>query len=92
LGICFAAAYYLVSYLFQEDVLTWRFFRSQLLIPFTVSDEVIIFGAMVILVVAINFVVLVVYGLLSVTGRRRPGTPSMHSTDPDLDDHKFDYR
>lgn len=92
LGICFVAAFYLVSYLFEQEVLTWGFFRGQLRIPYTVSDLAILIGAMVILVVAINFIVLVIYGLFSSTGRRRPGTPSMYSADPDPDDHKFDYR
>jgi hypothetical protein len=91
LGICFAAAYFLVNYLFQQGVFTWRFFRVQLRIPFDVSDLAIQIGVTVVLVVAINFVVLVIYGLFSSTGRRRPGTPSMYSAEPDPDDRKFDY-
>jgi hypothetical protein len=92
LAFCFVVAYFLVNYLFQEDVFTWRFFRTQLRIPYTVSDLAIQFGVMVVLVVAVNFVILVIYGLFSSTGRRRPGTPSMYSADPDPDEHKFDYR
>jgi len=92
LALCIAAAYYVVSYLFQNDVLTFGFFRRRLLVPFSISDQAIVIGLMVVIVVAINFIVLVAYGLLSPAGRRRPGTPSMYSQDPDPDDHKYDYR
>lgn len=92
LGICFVGAYYLVEYLFASELLTFGFFRGQLRIPFEISDTAIVIGLMVVIVVAINFIVLVIYGLFSPAGRRRPGTPSMYSADPDLDDHKFDYR
>ena len=92
LGLCFFVAYVVVSYLFDNDMLTFAFFRGPLYIPFSISDELIIIGVTVVIVVAINFLVLVTYGLLSPTGRRRPGTPSMYSEDPDPDDHKYDYR
>ncbi len=92
LGLCFAAAYYLVLYLFAVDFFTWGLFRGQLRIPYTISDTIVQIGVTVVLVVAINFVVLIIYGLFSSAGRRRPGTPSMYSADPDPDDHKFDYR
>ena len=92
LGLCFVAAYYLVNYLFEAGVLTLRFFRIQLRIPYTVSDMAIQIGVLVIVVVAINFIVLVLYGLFSSTGRRRPGTPSMYSAEPDPDDQKYNYR
>jgi hypothetical protein len=92
LGLCFVAAYYLVNYLFEIEVFTWGLFRLQLRIPYSVSDLAIQIGAMVVVVVAINFVVLVIFGLFSATGRRRPGTPSLYSAEPDPDDRKYDYR
>jgi len=92
LGLCFVGAYYLVGYLFENEILRFGFFRGQLRIPYEVSDTAIVIGVMVLIVVAINFLVLVVYGLFSSTGRRRPGTPSLYSSDPDPEDHKFDYR
>ena len=92
LAICIGVAFWLVSYLFDNELLEMGFFRRRLLIPYDISDTIIVIGLVVVLVVAVNFVVLVIYGLLSPTGRRRPGTPSMYSADPDPDDHKFDYR
>lgn len=90
--LCFAGAYVLVTYLFDSEVITKHFIRVQLRIPYDVPDKAIVIALMIVLVVAINFVVLVVYSFFSAAGRRRPGTPSMYSADPDLDDHKYDYR
>ena len=92
LALCIALAFWFVSYLFDNELLNMSFFRNRLLIPFSISDTFIVIGLVVVLVVAINFVVLVIYGLFSPTGRRRPGTPSMYSADPEPDDHKYDYR
>lgn len=92
LGLCFVAAYYLTTFLFENELLTFRFFRVQLRIPFEISDTAIMIGLMVVIVVIINFFVLVIYGLFSSTGRRRPGTPSMYSAEPDPDDRTYDYR
>jgi hypothetical protein len=92
LGLCFVGAYFLLDYLFENEILRMSFFRGTLRIPFEISDGWVIFGSMVVIVVAINFLVLLVVGFFLPAGRRRPGTPSMYSDDPDLDDHKYDYR
>lgn len=92
LAFCFAAAYLFILWLVNESILRLGFFYNQLYIPRTVSEEIIILGAVVIVVVAINFFVIIGFALASSGGRRRPGTPSMYSSDPDPDDRKFDYR
>lgn len=92
LGICIVGTYYLVQYLFENEWLTMGFFRGRLFIPHEISDTAIIIGLVVVIVVIINFFVLLLYGLFSPTGRRRPGQPSMYSADPDPDDHKYNYR
>ena len=92
MALCILAAYYLANYLFENEILKMSFFRGPLRIPYSISDTVIVIGFMLVIVIAINFLFLVVYGLFSSAGRRRPGTPSMYSADPDPDDHKFDYR
>lgn len=91
LAICCVLAFLFMNWLFENDVLTMGFFRGQLRIPYSIEDTWIVLGLVVVLVVAINFLVLVIYGLFSSIGRRRPGTPSMYSSDPDPDDHKYDY-
>jgi ABC-type sugar transport system permease subunit len=91
LVICFAVAYILVAWMFNNDVMSFRFFRRTLLIPYTISDTIIIIGFTIVIVVAINFIILVLYGLLSPIGRRRPGTASMYSADPDPEDQRYDY-
>ncbi|UCG24764.1 MAG: hypothetical protein JSW55_01845 [Chloroflexota bacterium] len=92
LAICFALAFLIMSYLFDNDLLSYNFFYSRLFIPSEVSETALLIASMVVIVIIINFFVLLGYGLASPAGRRRPGTPSMHSGEPDPDDQNFDYR
>ena len=92
IAICFGLAYLIVNYLFDNDIVSYRFFYTRLFIPYDVAETVILIGSMILIVVIINFIVLVGYAIASPIGRRRPGTPSLHSSDPDPDDHKYDYR
>lgn len=92
LAICFGLAYLLMNYLFDNDILSYNFFYSRLFFPAEISETMILIGSMIVVVVIINFFVLVGYALASPTGRRRPGTPSMYSQDPDPDDQKYNYR
>lgn len=91
LAICFGLAYLIVSFLFDNDLLSYRFFYTQLYVPLDVEETAILIGLTVVVVIIINFFVLVGYGIASPAGRRRPGTPSLHSSDPDPDDRKYDY-
>jgi Na+-driven multidrug efflux pump len=92
LALCFGLAFLIMSYLFDNDLLSYNFFYSRLFIPHEVSETALLIASMIVVVVIINFIVLLGYGLFSPVGRRRPGTPSMHSSEPDLDDRKHDYR
>ena len=92
LAICFGLAFLIMSYLLDNDLLNYNFYYTRLFIPPEVPETALLIGSMVIIVVIINFFVLLGYGLASPAGRRRPGTPSMHSSEPDPDDQKLDYR
>ncbi len=92
LAICFGLAFLVMSYLFDNDLLSYNFFYSRLFIPREVSETALLIASMVVIVIIINFFVLVGFGLASPVGRRRPGTPSMHTTEPDPDDQSHDYR
>ena len=92
LALCFIAAYFLITWLIESALIRMGFFYNQLFIPRSVGEELIIFGLVVVVVIVINFFVVIGFALVNPTGRRRPGTPSMHSSDPDPDDRKFDYR
>lgn len=92
LAICIGAAYFLVNWLLETERLRMSFFYFQLHIPQTVSQEFLVAGSILVVVLIINFFVLVGYGLVSPIGRRHPGTPSRYSPDPDPDDRKYDYR
>ena len=92
LVICVTAAYFFVKWLFETDILHTGFFYFQLHIPRWVSEEILVAGTVLVIVMIINFFVLIGFALVSPIGRRKPGTPSMYSSDPDPDDRKYDYR
>ncbi len=92
LAICIAIAYFLIDWLFENNYLNLGFFYGQLRIPPIIPEWAIIAGSMLIVIVIINFFVALGYAFFSPTGRRRSGTASLYSSDPDPDDQKYDYR
>jgi hypothetical protein len=91
LGINFAVAYYLISYLFENGDLSSGFFWNQLFIPRQIGIEGLKILVAIVIVVIMNFFVLLGYGFSSASGRTRPGTPSMQSRNPDPNDKKYNY-
>jgi heme/copper-type cytochrome/quinol oxidase subunit 2 len=91
LGINFAVAYFLISYLFENGDLNQAFFWNQLYIPRQVGFDGLKILISIVIVVIMNFFVLLGFGFSSSTGRIRPGTPSMVSRNPDPNDKKYDY-
>jgi hypothetical protein len=91
LGICFAAAYYLIGWLFETGELSPNFFWTQLFIPRQVTADWIQVLAAFIVVIVMNFFLLIGYALTSSLGRTRPGTPTLHSRNPDPLDKKYNY-
>lgn len=92
LSLCFAFSYFLMKTLFDNGTITENLIRAQLRLPPWVPDWGIWLGAMIIIVVIINFMVLIGYAIVSPSGRRRPGKASLYSSDPDPDDRRYDYR
>lgn len=91
-GICFVAAYFLVNWLFDTDLITHNMFYNRLFIPRSVSKEAIDIGFMVLIVIVIQFFVVLGYAFASPTGRLRPGRATLHSRDPDPNADHFDYQ
>jgi hypothetical protein len=91
LAICIGAAYFFINWLFETERLRMSFFYGPLHIPTWVSEGWIIAGSVLVIVIIVNFFVLIGYALVSPNAKRKPGTPSMYSSDPDPDDKKFDY-
>ena len=91
-GLCFLLTYILADWLFENGHLSYRWFHSVLFVPWDWDDWIILAGVVFVIVVIINFMILVGYSLFSSAGRRRPGTASLYSSDPDPDDHHYDYR
>ena len=90
-GICFGFAYFLADSLFESEILSYRWFHSALFVPWDWPDWIIFAGVVLFIVFVMNFLLLIGYSFFSAVGRRRPGTPSMYSSDPDPDDQRFDY-
>jgi len=83
LGLCFAAAYIFMGWLFDTGQLRPSFFWNQLFIPRSVSADALQIIAAIVIVIIMNFFVLLGFGFSSRTGRTRPGTPSLKSRNPD---------
>ena len=90
-SLCVVGAYFLVHWLFEIDRFNIRWFHTRLYIPWDWDDWIIYAGLMIVIVVIINFLLLVGYSFFSAVGRRRPGSASLYSSDPDPDDQRFDY-
>jgi hypothetical protein len=91
-GLCALLAYILADWLFANEYLTIRWFHAVLFVPWEWDDWIIVAGVVIAIVFAVNFLILVGYAFFSAVGRRRPGTASLYSADPDPDDHRYDYR
>jgi ABC-type sugar transport system permease subunit len=91
LAICFAAAYFVTEWLFENDIITYNGLYARLFIPRWVDQIFLQIGLMIVLVIIVQFFVLIGYGLLSFAGRRRPGEASLYSDDPDPGEDIFRY-
>ena len=91
LALCFGAAYYLITFLFESGEVRPSFFYNQLFIPRQIKEEGLKILISVVIVTVMNFFVLLGYGFSSRTGRTRPGTPSLKSRNPDPTDKKYNY-
>ncbi len=82
-GLCFVVAYYTVNWLFDTEILRPSIIYNRLLIPRTVSEDIIRIALMILIVILIQFFVLLGYAFASPLGRLRPGKPSLRSREPD---------
>jgi hypothetical protein len=92
IALCFAVAYFLSEWLFEQEILDINFFYSRLLIPRTVDEIFVQIGFMAVIVILMQFLILIGYAFSSPIGRMRPGRANPYSRDPDIDDHRYDYR
>lgn len=90
-GLCALLAYLLAVWLFENTDLTYRWFHSVLFVPWEWDDWIILAGVVFLIVFSVNFLILLGYSFFSAVGRRRPGTASLYSSDPDPDDQRYDY-
>ena len=92
LGLCFTAAYLITDWLFESGALTLNFFYTRLFIPRSIPEEIILIGFMIVIVVILQFFVLIGYAFANPMARRRPGTPTAYSPDPEPKSTQYDYR
>lgn len=91
-SLCFAAAYFIVIWLFDSETLTLGFFYNRIHIPLSIGELFIRIGLMVVIVFLVQFFVLIGYAFASPAGRVRPGDPSLQSREPDPNADRHDYR
>ena len=90
-GLCVVGAYFLINWLFVQEYLEYGWFYSRLFIPWDWPNWIIFAGLVFVVVIVVNVILLISYSFFSAAGRRRPGTASLYSSDPDPDDQRFDY-
>lgn len=72
-------AYFLSTFLFEQEVITYNMLYTQLAIPRDVP-QVVVLGGLILLIVAVMQIFLILgFVLASPEGRRRSGEPSLHS-------------
>lgn len=78
LAICWLAfggvlGFYLVNWLFENEVVTAGFFYKQLFIPGTVDEVYIRIGLSLVVVFALEFIAIMVFALASPKARQKTG-------------------
>lgn len=88
--ISFVIAYFIASYMFDNGMLSYGVIRSAFsFVPFYIPSWSILGGAMLIIVVIIQFFVSIGFTLGSPEGRRKTGKPSLHSRVKDPNDSQW---
>lgn len=77
--ISFVVAYFLSTYLFEQEVLTYNMFYTQLAIPRNVPREVVLGGLMLLMVIVMQILLILGFVIASPEGWRRTGEGSLHS-------------
>ncbi len=90
LGLSFAVAYFLTTYLFNNDIVTYNMFYNDLRIPASIPKWGVQFIFMFAIVVMMQFFLYLGFFFASPEGRRRTGDPSMRSRNKDpFDDGRY---
>jgi hypothetical protein len=88
--ISFAVAYYLSTYLIDQGVISYSQLYNQFFIPRVIPEPVLLGGLMLLIVIVMQFFLYVGFAFASPEGRRRSGTPTLHSRHPDPFDERRD--
>jgi hypothetical protein len=88
--LSFAIAYVLLNVLEDQGIFSYPQLRRTLTLSSDVPDWAILVALMLIIVIIMQFILFLAFALTSPEGRRRTGTPSMHSRSKDpFDDSDF---
>ncbi len=92
IALCFAAAYLITEWVFNQEIVDINFFYARFLIPRSVDEFIVQLGIMTVIVIIMQLFILLGFAFSSPIGRMRTGRASAYSRDPDPDDHRYDYR
>ena len=92
IAFCFAVAYFITEWLFEQEIVDINFFYSRLMVPRSVDEFIVQIGFMAAIVIVMQLLILLGFAFGSPVGRMRPGRASGYSRDPDPDDRRYDYR
>lgn len=82
-------AYFVVIYLFEQELLTYAFFYSSLGLPGWVEEWMIQVGLILVGVFILQFFFVLGYAFASPQGRRPTGKASIRAQDPDPLENKY---
>ncbi|MCP4360294.1 MAG: hypothetical protein GY796_19985 [Chloroflexi bacterium] len=89
-GISFAVAYFLTTYLFNNDIVTYNTFYTDLRLPTSIPEWGVQLIFMFVIVLIMQFILYLGFFFGSPEGRRRTGDPTMYSRNKDpFDDGRY---
>jgi len=83
LFISFFASYQVAVWLFNEEYLTIASIYQSLRIPTNISETFVTLGTAFVIFLVFQFVVLILFAIVSPSARRKTGIPRADSDDPD---------
>ena len=88
----FVIAYLLSALLFSKEIITVDFFYNELAIPETVNQAMLQIGFAFVIVIILQLIVVMAFGLTNPAARARPGTPTVEAKDLDYYDAHYNFQ
>ena len=92
MGVTLALAYLVTTILFSLEVITPRFFYSELSVPPEVSEGVLQLAVVFLLFCVFQLIMMMGFAVISPEARARTGKPTIDVKEPDYFDQHYNYQ